>query len=119
MSDFILPDYDDLANLLFSLGVHEDSDDFDAGLVMAAALPCGGSVTLIEEITNLPTTEVERWRNAMIREGVWPGLESWKADPDAAFILDLFAVVGKLRRIIYASGEVRYIDSRQPQAAHG
>lgn len=120
MADFIVPDREELEEVLAALGIGESFPEFEAALVMLAARPAGGEVWKIKAITKLPEATIELYKAAMIREAVWPGLDSWLGDnSDADFSLDLFAVVGKLRRIVYGNGDVKYIDSRVPQTDCG
>jgi hypothetical protein len=113
MADFIIPDHGELAEILVALGLTENTSDFEAGLVMLAARPAGGATWKIQASTGLSLETIRKWEAAMQREGVWPGLDSWASETDDGFMLDLFSVTGKLRRIVYGSGEVRYIDARQ------
>jgi hypothetical protein len=119
MADFIIPDRAELECVLDSFGIRADNEDFEAALVMLAAGPAGGEMWKLKIITELPEDRIEIHKLGMIREGVWPGLPEWKNGSDDVFVCDLFAVTGKLRRIVYASGEIKYIDARQPQTDQG
>jgi hypothetical protein len=109
-ADFIVPDRSDLVEVLAALGIDETREEFKAGMVMLAAGPAGGATWKINRITGFPEADIREIEQAMIREGVWPKSDKWLLEDDTTFALDLLCVMGKLKRIVYGSGEIKYVE---------